>query len=162
MAFIRWKKLKHGTVKAYLVHSYRDEQGRPRHKTLAYLGDKTQLEPEHLEALKARYGHLPINWANIRPPAPHKRTDFSAMSDEELLKNLRALRREYGIPVWQMPGLLRQAGVPRSTGLYKGFGLSLKKYLVIENALADGGEQDFYEDPVRDLAPAARKVLSSA
>jgi|ERR1700687_906379 len=163
MAFIRWKKLKHGTLKAYLVHSYRDEQGRPRHKTLAYLGDKTTLEPEHLERLKTRHAHLSIKWDRIKPPPTPKRTDISQMSDEELLKNLRSLRREFGIPWWRMRSLLEQAGAPRATSKkISGFGMSIKRYIALENALADGLEQDFYEDPVMDLAPAVRKVLSSA
>jgi hypothetical protein len=163
MAFIRWKKLKHGTLKAYLVHSYRDEQGRPRHKTLAYLGDKSTLEPEHLEKLKTKHAHLEIKWNRIKAPPTPKRSDFSRMSDEELLQNLRSLRREYGIPWWRMPRLLEQAGAPRATSTkLSGWGMSIKRYIAIENALADGLAQEFYEAPVRDLAPAVRKVLSSA
>ena len=163
MAFIRWKKLKHGTWKAYLVQSYRDEQGRPRHKTLAYLGDQAQLAAEHVAQLKARYPDLSIDWDKIRPPAPPKRADISGMSDGELLENLRSLRRERGIPAWFMPRRLESAGAARAmTASRKGRGLGIKDYIKIENALADGEEQDFYENPVRDLAPAARKVLCSA
>jgi hypothetical protein len=162
VAFIRWKKLKHGTLKAYLVHSYRDEQGRPRHKTLAYLGDKPDLDPARLEVLKAKHAHLPIQWDKIKPPAPRKRTDISRMSDEELLKNMRALRRERGISVWRMHVNLQSSGAPRGTGRKKDWGLQRREYIAIEHALADGGEQDFYEDPVRDLAPAVRKVFCSA
>ena len=162
MAFIRWKKLKHGTLKAYLVHSYRDEQGRPRHKTLAYLGAKADLDAGRLENIKARHGHLSIKWDKIKPSSPPKQTDIGRMNDVELLQNMRSLRREYGISVWRMQRLLERAGAPRSTGKYKDFGLSRKEYLNIEHALADGGDQDFYEDPVRDLVPALRKVLSSA
>jgi hypothetical protein len=38
MAFIRWKKNKFGIRQTYLVHAYRDEAGKPKQKTLAYLG----------------------------------------------------------------------------------------------------------------------------
>jgi len=155
MAFIRWKKLKHGTWKAYLVQSYRDDQGRPRHKTLAYLGDQAQLGPEHVEQLKTRYPELAIDWHQIKPPAAPKRMDINQMSDAELLQNLRSLRRERGIPAWSMPGRLRGA----SSGL-RYFGP--KDYIQIEKSLTDGSPQDYFKDPVRELAPAARKVIGSA
>ena len=50
MAFIRWKTSQSGTKQAYLVHSYRDEWGEPRHRTLAYLGKSGEIKPEHIEA----------------------------------------------------------------------------------------------------------------
>ncbi len=69
MAFIRWKENKFGVRQAYLVHSYRDEQGRPRHKTLAYLGKTGELKPEHIDALKAKHADLPVQWDKIKPAA---------------------------------------------------------------------------------------------
>ena len=38
MAFIRWKKNKFGIRQAYLIHSYRDEQGKPKHKDACLSG----------------------------------------------------------------------------------------------------------------------------
>jgi len=34
-----------------LVHSYRDDDGKPRHSTLAYLGKSGELKPGHIEAI---------------------------------------------------------------------------------------------------------------
>jgi hypothetical protein len=105
MAFIRWKKNSYGVRQAYLVHSYRDKKGKPKHATLAYLGTVGQLAQEHIADLKAKYPDLPIDWDSIQPAALMKAaplTDISGMSDEPLLRSLRALRMERGIKLKEM------------------------------------------------------------
>jgi len=163
MAFIRWKKNKLGTQQAQLVHSYRDEQGRPRQKVLAHLGANPALTAELVTQLQEKHGHLPIKWDQIgAAPAP-KRRDISLMSDEDLVKNLRMLRREYGISFRDMARRLVNAGAPpRSKPGYSPSSLSFYNYKDLERALHDREEQNFYADPVAELAPCIRKVFCSA
>ena len=164
MAYIRWKKLPFGHWKAYLVHSYRDEQGRPRQKTLAYLGDQHQLTQDHVAQLQQKHAGLDIAWDKIRPAHPPKRTDISQLSDEELVRNLRTLRREYGIPQRIMHFYLNDAGAPpasKNKDRFRHSEILRKHYQKLELAIHEGREQEMYVDPVSELAPAIRKVLCS-
>lgn len=152
MAFIRWKKNKLGTQQAQLVHSYRDEQGRPRQKVLAHLGADPTLTPELLSELQARHGHLPIKWDQIAPAPAPKRRDISRMSDEELLSNLRILRREHGIGFREMAFRLHDHGLRIGTFAYSD----------LERQLHKGENPRIYKDPLDQLAIYVRKVLCSA
>jgi hypothetical protein len=163
MAFVRWKKSPSGTWKAYLVHSYRDEQGRVRHKHLAYLGHDPQLTPERLDALKARHGHDQYKWHAIKPPASPKRINISQMTDEEIIQNLRRIRREHGLTFIQMASRLAAAGAPPPS---HGRGsLGWIDYRWIEQAVESirgKTHQNVYKDLPRELAPAVRKSFCSA
>ncbi len=152
MAFIRWKKTTHGTWKAYLVHSYRDELGRPRHKTLAYLGNKPTLKEEHLSTLKALHGHLKVNWEKIRPAANPPLTDISAMSDEDFLRQLRTLRRERGITVKEMRDRLRQ-GTAQLYGTHAHF-CQFERTLEVGDLTATVGSRS-----ANELVPYLREIL---
>src|ERR1051325_5186539 len=101
MAFIRWKKNASGKRQAYLIQSYRDESGKPKHKMLAYLGDEASLTPERLASLKAQYPDAQVDWNNIKLPDHHK-VDIAASSDAELLRNMRALRHQWGLDPQRM------------------------------------------------------------
>src|SRR5258706_13317377 len=163
MAFVRWKKSPSGTWKAYLVHSYRDEQGRVRHKHLAYLGHEPQLTPECLEALKARHGQDQYKWHAIKPPTGPKRIDISRMSDEEIIQNLRRIRREHGLSFFQMAKRLAAAGAPPPSHGLGGFGVL--EYRWIERAVEGVRGKTFqnvYKDLPTELAPAVRRAFCSA
>jgi hypothetical protein len=113
MAFIRWKKNKFGIRQAYLVHSYRDKEGRPRQKTLAYLGHSSELSDDRLCALKEQHKDIAVNFDGIKPvgqPAPQ--TDIDPLSDQELASRLRELRSERGLNRNAMAKALIQLGVP--------------------------------------------------
>ena len=85
------------------------------------------------------------------------------MSDKELVKNLRVLRREYGINFRTMASKLNDAGAPpRSKPGYSPTELGFYFYKELERALHNGDEQNFYADPVTELAPCIRKVFCSA
>jgi hypothetical protein len=161
MAFIRWKVSRQGMRRAYLVHSYRDEQGKPRHKTLAYLGAEGELTPERLTQLKEKHKDLSIHWEGIAPSAkPARSLDPASLSDEELLRNLKTLRLEKGLNIQAMVQAVLDAGLPPwKTGhedriftpyLYKG----------IEREAANGPLEHFLAKIAPDILPYFRKVLA--
>src|SRR5260370_39898677 len=100
MAFIRWKKNRQGMPRAYLVRAYRDESGKPRQETLAYLGTAQELSPEHITQLREKYKDLPIDWETVKPAAEPKRTlVVAALSDGDLLRHLKTIRTEKGLSI---------------------------------------------------------------
>jgi len=159
MAFIRWKKNKFGTRHAYLIHSYRGEDGKPKHKTLAYLGKDPTLTPEALARLQVRHEGVPVQWEKIKPKAPLPMTDISSLSDAELLRRMRALRQERGIRSKEMVHKLLAAGVPARTKGSFSHPLAFHHYSLVEKAFETGEEQHFFSNPVEELAPFIRKVL---
>jgi hypothetical protein len=161
MAFIRWKKNSAGNLQAYLIQSYRDEAGKPKHKMLAYLGDAASLTPEHVAALNAKYPDIKIDWEKVKP-VQRPRTDISKLNDAELLKKIRHLRYEMGLNQNQMVWALEKSGMPKCTSeSWKGAWVSGRRWGVIEKALENGEPQDFYENPEIDIAPALRKAFLS-
>jgi hypothetical protein len=161
MAFIRWKPGPSGNHKAYLIQSYRDESGKPKHKMLAYLGDETSLTPERLAALKTQYPDLKVDWDKIKPVARPK-TDISSLSDADLIRKMRALRHELHLDQNRMFWLLEKFGLPRCTSKMKeGMGVGGRNWGVLEKALENDEPQDFYADPLVDIAPALRKAYLS-
>jgi len=163
MAFIRWKKNSYGARQAYLVHSYRDKKGKPKHATLAYLGTAGQLAQEHIADLKAKYPDLPIDWDNIKPAAPMKAaplTDISGMSDESLLRALRKLRRERGLKLQAMVKALIESGLPDLETMGYSYRLGWPYYSRLEKLFE--GEQ--WSEGVKEIglqiAPYARKALT--
>jgi len=164
MAFIRWKENKFGVRQAYLVHSYRDEHGRPRHKMLAYLGKAGELKPEHIAALKEKHASLQIQWDNIKAVAPSKArqvTDISGMSDESLLRSLRGLRRERGITIAEMLKELHNMGLTAVPGIINDRPLSHELLCRIERLLTRDEWPDWAGEAGRQIAPFARKVLTN-
>ena len=159
MAFIRWKKNQYGMAYAHLVHSYRDANGKPRHKTLAYLGKKGELTDDHLAKLKERHKNLTVNWYAIKLKVSPKLTEISQLSNAELLSQLKTLRLERGLTVHQIVQTLLGAGVPTRSKHLTGFPITLRWYRRIEKACLEGITQDFYNNLELELAPYLRKVL---
>jgi len=158
MAFVRWKKNAAGNQQAYLMHSYRGEDGKPHHKMLAYLGDQVSLTPERLAELRQKYPDLSVNWEKIKP-TEKPMTDVSTLSDADLLRKARHLRHERGFSQQRIVWRLEDAGLPRS-GPYK-VGLSGREWGILEKALERGEPQDYYFNPEAEVAPALRKVFQS-
>ena len=163
MAFIRWKKNKHGMRHAYLVHSYRDEQGRVRQKVLAYAGKTGELHPDKLEQAKQKHGHLSVRWDAIAQAARPGLRDIATLSDAELLSNLRGLRKERGINTREMLQALLAAGLPPRAGRYgRGKPMSSDGYFRMESHLEEGRDigEFYYSNPAVELVPYLRRVLS--
>jgi hypothetical protein len=170
MAFIRWKKNKCGVRQAYLVHSYRDKNGKPRHITLAYLGSAGELTPEHIAGLKAKYPDIHIEWDKVKPatpPAAAPVTDISGMSDESLLRSLTSLRRERGITIAEMVERLCKAGLTsirvKDFTLMLGhditFQLDRRHYTRLEKQFAKEQWNEVTVEEGPQIAPFARKAL---
>jgi hypothetical protein len=160
MAFIRWRLNSAGKRQAYLVHSYRDQAGKPRHRVLAYLGNNAELTPEHLAELQAKHADLKVNWDRIKPPPPRPLTDLSSLSDAGLLQKMRILRHERGIQQFQMAGRLRDAGIPNFSGVRHSH-FHHGHMGDLEKAMEQGDRSEFYLDPEAELAPYLRKALES-
>jgi hypothetical protein len=160
MAFIRWKTNSSGKRQAYLVHAYRGPDGKPKQKVLAYLGDKAELSPEHHATLRQKHPDLEINWEKIKP-ASRPATNVAALSDAELLREIRHLRHERGVSQRHFPQFLREHGLPRCSGQEaNGFYPDGRTYGVLERALERGEPQNFYLNPELEIAPALRKAFS--
>ena len=159
MAFIRWKRNIAGNRQAYLMHSFRDENGKPRQKMLAYLGDEASLTPEHIEELRQKYPDLKVDWENFKPTT-RPITDISQLSDADLLKRMRHLRHERGLSQWLMMRRLQEFGLPRCSGTYR-LGLGGREWGILEKALERNQPQPFFLNPETELAPALRKALLS-
>jgi len=162
MAFIRWKKNRFGQQQAYLVHSYRDKKGSPRHITLAYLGKSGELTQEHIAGLKQDYPDLPVEWDKVKPAAPAKTsqlTDISGLSDEQLLRGLRGLRRERGMTIAEMLEELLKAGLPPQRVMGYIYQFERGYYGRLEKLF----EREQWPEGIREtglhIAPFARKVL---
>jgi len=118
MAFIRWKRNKSGLLRAQLVHSYRDDQGRPRQKILAHLGESATLPSERVDALKAQYPDIKIDRQSLvssvkkpaQPPAPE------GLTDEDLWRQMGHLRRMQGWSLRTMVLKLTEAGLANIGG----------------------------------------------
>jgi hypothetical protein len=159
MAFIRWKHNGIGGRQAYLVHAYRDADGKPKQKVLAYLGDAAELTPDHIEALRQKHPDLKVNWDKIKP-ASRPQVDISTLSDAELLRKIRHLRHQLGLSQNHMGFRLKESGMlPCSTGDAKGYYVYGRDFGQLEKALESGGPQDFYLDPENEIAPALRKLF---
>lgn len=159
MAFIRWKRNSAGNYRACLIQSYRDADGKPRHKMLAYLGDQETLTPERMASLRAEYPDLKIDWSQIKA-APRTRTDIAQLSDAELLRKLRTLRHERGWSQFSTVHHLYNCGMPRCSGPYGvGRGLGAREWSTLEKALEHGEPQDYFLDPQSELAPTIRKAF---
>ena len=165
MAFIRWKKNKCGIVKAYLVHSYRDKKGRPKHKTLAYLGAAGEMAPELLEELKEKHSGLNIEWDKIKPAAAPAKTgsftDISNISDEELMRSLRKLRHERGMTLIEMKAALNQAGLTTTTSYGYTSDISHPYYGRLELVFAREVWPSGMLDTMKQIAPYIRKVFGA-
>jgi hypothetical protein len=160
MAFIRWKKNKFGTRNAYLIHSYRDEEGKPKHKTLAYLGPETELSPERLAELKEKHSEIEVDWDSIRPAArPAPIMPLEALSDDDVLKQLRQLRLDRGLSKKRMVAALLLAGAPPLADWHKD-SINVRIYGALENAWATGRKEEHYENPKAVLISFIRRVLA--
>jgi hypothetical protein len=159
MAFIRWKRNSAGNYRACLILSYRDAQGKPRHKMLAHLGDQDSLTPERISALRDQYPDLKIDWGKIQT-ASRPRTYIAQLSDAELLRKLRELRHERGWTQFGTVHHLYNHGMPRCSGSYGiGRGMGTRQWGALEKALERGEPQDFFLDPENELAPIIRKAF---
>jgi len=148
--------MKNGIRKAFLVHSYRDERGKPRHKTLAYLGKSHEIEPELLVSLKERHRNLPIQWETIKAsPHPAPTIDPTSLSDQEFLHRLKEIRHERGFSSRDMIRLLAQAGFSRM-GRWP---LTGRQYRVFEEGFAQDKPHTHYTLAKREMLPYLRKVL---
>lgn len=164
MAFIRWKRNKSGLLRAQLVHSHRDANGKPRQKILAHLGDSGTLTPDRIPSLQAQYPDLKIDWQALPSsrPKPSLAPIPETLSDEELWQRMGELRRHHGLNLRAMITKLQEAGLPPIGGGHM-FGLRLRAmplrwtYLKsLENSAASGQAQP----PVaKELLPYLRKVL---
>jgi len=146
MAFIRWKTNRTGGAQAYLVQSYR-ENGKPKQRTLAYLGDAAALTPEHVAELKRRYPDQSIDWDAIKPRVKPL-TDPQALSDADLLRKMRHIRLERNLGTYTMSWALRDAGL-------KDF--NRKKLAELEKLYA--GVKTPTQEPDAALAAALRIVF---
>jgi len=148
--------------RAYLVHSYRDEQGVPRHKTLAYLGAEGELTPERVDELREKHKDLAIHWERIAPAAkPPRSLDAATLSDEALLCNLKLLRREKGLNIQAMVQALTQAGLPPFK--IPGFGdhvVSPEYYKRFERRVVENKAAQ-YSFLLPHILPFLRKVFES-
>jgi hypothetical protein len=163
MAFIRWKKNKFGMRHAYLVHSYRDEQGQPRHKTLAYLGQAGDLNltPEKLAALKEQHSGLKVDWEKISPPRKLPEvTDVSQLDAQQLLSRLRKLRIERRMNMKTMISKLHALGAPIVSDWRKS-PINKWDYSVLEGGWAEGRTNSHYVNSGQLLEPFIRKALES-
>ena len=159
MAFIRWKHNGIGGRQAYLIHAYRGPDGKPKQKMLAYLGDSAELTPEHLNALKAEYLDLKINWDKIKAPSKPQ-LDVSSLSDAELLRKIRHIRHQLKLSQNHFVYQLKELGMPPcSNPEYDGGYPYNPHFGVLEKALERGEPQNYYLDPLTEIAPALRKVL---
>jgi len=159
MAFIRWKLNRFGLRQAYLVQSYRDEEGRPKHKTLAYLGRAAELSPERIAILRQQYPELRIAWDKIQiPDHPEPLADLDQLADAELVSRLRRLRRERSINAREAVEMLTRAGLTRLTGPGSPH-LTPRFYGVLEQAFAEGRSQPYYASFAAQLLPFLRKML---
>jgi LmbE family N-acetylglucosaminyl deacetylase len=161
MAFIRWKKNSFGIRQAYLVHSYRDETGKPKHKTLAYLGREGALSPEQMAALKEKHADLGIDWEKLEAvPHPAPKTDIAGMTDEELLRRLKELRIERGISARAMVERLNAAGAPAVPD-WGNIPLHWSSYAGLEKGWGQGKSEPYYVRPGQLLARFLRQALAS-
>jgi hypothetical protein len=159
MAFIRWKKNKFGIRQAYLIHSYRDENGRPKHKTLAYLGSSGSLTPELISSLKDKHKDVNVNWEGIKEaPCSSPKTDITQLSDWDLARKLRELRRERGIHIRAMVERLQQIGAPSIKTVGEPEPMSLKLYGWLERGWQKSTHPEFVKAATL-LAPYIRKCL---
>jgi hypothetical protein len=160
MAFIRWKKNKFGIRQAYLIHSYRDEEGKPKHKSLAYLGREGSLSPEQISLLGEKYADLGVVWEKLEAtPHPAPKTDIASIPDEELLRRLKELRTERGISARAMVDRLISVDAP-AVPEWGNKPLHWSSYSRLESGWIAGRSQPHYVNPGRLLAPYLRKALS--
>ncbi|SRR5258708_28785901 len=161
MAFIRWKKNKFGIRQAYLIHSYRGEDGKPKHKTLAYLGRAGSVSPELIASLKEQHKDWNVKWEAIQPsshPAPE--SDISGLSNWELAQQARQLRRERGIHFREMVKRLQEAGAPAIRTVSSPEPISFKLYRWLERGWQSSTHAGF-QSAAEDLSPYLRKVLET-
>jgi hypothetical protein len=157
MAFIRWRLNSAGNRQAYLVHSYRDAEGKPRHKVLAYLGASAELTPDRIGELRQKYPELNIRWDKIKPSAK-RLADVSGMSDADILRHIRKLRHERGWSQIELFWKLRNNQVPEFSGPAEG---SLYDSMGdLEKALEKGEGYQFFLDPEAELAPILRRAFN--
>jgi hypothetical protein len=160
MAFIRWKHNGHGGRQAYLVHAYRGPDGKPKQKILTYLGNNAEFKPERLNQLKEKYPDLKINWEAIKPA--HRPTlEVSTLSDADLLRKIRHLRHQLGLSQNHMVHNLKQNGLPPCSGPIGGGYPYSPHFGILEKALERGEPQDYYLDPLTEIAPALRLTCLS-
>lgn len=161
MAFIRWKKNRQGIPRAYLVRAYRDESGKPRQETLAYLGTAKELSPEHIAQLREKHKDLSIDWESVKPAAEPKRTlDPAAMNDEELLRNLKTLRTEKGLSINAIVQVILDAGLPSWKVGNEERVFSPFLYQSMEEEGAKGPLQHFLARIAPDVLPYLRRILA--
>jgi hypothetical protein len=161
MAFIRWKKNRQGMPRAYLVRAFRDETGKPRQVTLAYLGTAKELSPEHIAQLREKYKDLSIDWETVKPAAEPKRTlDVAALSNEELLRQLKTLRIEKGLSINALVQAILDAGLPPWKTSDGERVLSPFLYQKLEEEGAKGPLNYFLAKVAPDVLPYLRKVLA--
>jgi len=112
MAFIRWKKNRFGIRQAYLVYSYRDKDGMPRHRTLAYLGATGEISASRIPELERKHQDLAIPWHEITGK-PYPNVDIQArnLSDAELLTQLSLLRKNRGYSLLALAAAIRERGI---------------------------------------------------
>ena len=160
MAFIRWKAAKSGHLRPCLVQSYRDAQGKPRHKILGYLGYKGVLTPELLAEMQEKHSGWKIKWDKIKP-SPRPRTDISALSDSDLLKKMRKLRHERGWNLREMNNQLTSSGIVEFTVPEARVGqwINIKQVGALEKALERSEGYKYFVDPEQELAPALRQIF---
>jgi hypothetical protein len=159
MAFIRWKKNKFGLRQAYLIHSYRGEDGKPKHKTLAYLGREGSIDADQIALLQKQHKDLSIDWAAIKavehPPAV---TDISVLTDWELAQQVKQLRQERGITMKGMVERLQQAGITTVSSGFKPDPMTYSTYRWLENGWQSSSHPGF-QQAATQLAPYFRKIL---
>ena len=159
MAFIRWKKNKFGIRQAYLIHSYRDEEGRPKHKTLAYLGREGQITSDQLSLLKERHKGLPVSWDKIEPRSHPPFSDISQLSDTDLVHKLRHLRAERGITLKGMFERLISIGIPEIRAGHRPEQLDYHLYRWLENGWHAQSPHPGFAEAEKLLVPYIRKAL---
>jgi hypothetical protein len=161
MAFIRWKKNAFGIRQAFLIHAFRDEQGKPKQKTLAYLGREGEIASERLAELQAKHKDLAVDWAAVSAvPHPAPRTEINTLSDQELMRRLRELRRERGINMKGMVSRLTQMGKTTVISHNGPKQLDHGWYSWFERAWEKQHPNPVFAQSAADLAPFIRKVLT--
>jgi hypothetical protein len=161
MAFIRWKKNAFGIRQAFLIHAYRDEQGKPKQKTLAYLGKEGEISPERLAELQTQHKDLSIDWARVQAvPHPAPRTEINTLSDQELMRRLRELRRERGINMKVIVSRLTEMGKTTVISHNGPEPLDHGWYSWLERAWEEQHPNPVFARSAADLAPFIRKALT--